>query len=79
LAKNWTKRAVLLTDVAKSADVMDLWNKIYTVTGFFAGASDDLTFYEYDTAIFNLFTYEFDKNKELKQQIAENMQNEIKK
>ncbi len=79
VGENWTKQAILLTDVAKSADVMNLWNKIYTVTGFFAGASDDLTFYEYDTAIFNLFTYEFDKNKELKQQIAENMQNEIKK
>ena len=79
VGENWTKQAVLLTDVAKSADVMDLWNKIYTVTGFFAGASDDLTFYEYDTAIFNLFSYEFDKDKELKQQIAENMQNEIGK
>ncbi len=79
VGENWTKQAVLLTDVAKSADVMDLWNKIYTVTGFFAGASDDLTFYEYDTAVSNLFTYEFDKNKELKQQIAENMQAEIRK
>lgn len=79
VGENWTKQAVLLTDAVKSADVMDLWNKIYTVTGFFAGASDDLTFYEYDTAIFNLFTYEFDKEKELKQQIAENMQTEIGK
>ena len=79
VGENWTKQAVLLTDAVKSADVMDLWNKIYTVTGFFAGASDDLTFYEYDAAIFNLFTYEFDKNKELKEQIAENMQSEIRK
>ena len=74
----WTKQAVLLTDAVKSADVMDLWNTVYTVTGFFAGASDDLTFYEYDTAVFNLFNYEFDQNKELKQQITEKMQSEIR-
>ena len=77
--EGWTKQAVLLTDAVKSANVMDLWNKIYTVTGFFAGASDDLTFYEYDTAVFNLFDYEFDENEKLKQQITEKMQEEIKK
>jgi len=77
--EDWTKQAVLLTDSAKSANTIELWNKIYTVTGFFAGASDDLTFYEYDTAVFNLFNYEFDENKELKQQITESMQSEIRK
>ena len=77
--ENWTKQAVLLTDAAKSADVMNLWNRIYTVTGFFAGASDDLTFYEYDTAVFKLFDYEFDEENELKKQITEKMQNEIRK
>ncbi|OYT33808.1 MAG: hypothetical protein B6U87_02930 [Candidatus Aenigmarchaeota archaeon ex4484_52] len=77
--EEWTKQAVLLTDAVKSANVMHLWNKIYTVTGFFAGASDDLTFYEYDTAVFNLFNYEFDQNNELKKQIAKNMQTEIRK
>jgi len=77
--EGWTKQAVLLTDAVKSADAVGLWNKIYTVTGFFAGASDDLTFYEYDTAVFNLFNYNFDENKELKQQITEKMQNEIRK
>lgn len=84
----WTKQAVLLTDAVKSAKVkfegneynaIDIWNKIYTVTGFFAGASDDLTFYEYDTAVFNLFNYEFDEEKELKKQITEAMQKEIRK
>jgi len=77
--EEWTKQAVLLTDAVKSADSFDLWNKIYTVTGFFAGASDDLTFYEYDKAIFNLFSYEFDEEEELKQQITEKMQEEIRK
>ena len=77
--EGWTKQAVLLTDAVKSAEAVDLWNRIYTVTGFFAGASDDLTFYEYDTAVFNLFSYEFDENKELKQQITEKMQEEIRK
>jgi hypothetical protein len=77
--EDWTKQAILLTDAVKSSGAFDLWSKIYTVTGFFAGASDDLTFYEYDTAIFNLFNYEFDEEKELKQQIAEKMQEEIRK
>jgi len=86
--ENWTKQAVLLTDAVKSAktkfdgkefNAIDIWNKIYTVTGFFAGASDDLTFYEYDKAVFNLFNYEFDEEKELKKQITEKMQQEIRK
>ncbi len=75
--ENWTKQAVLLTDAVKSANAVESWNKIYTVTGFFAGASDDLTFYEYDTAVFNLFNYGFDENKELEQQITEKMQEEL--
>ncbi|RLG14666.1 MAG: hypothetical protein DRN71_02815 [Candidatus Nanohalarchaeota archaeon] len=77
--EGWTKQAVLLTDAVKSAKTIGLWDRIYTVTGFFAGASDDLTFYEYDTAVFNLFDYEFDENKELKQQITEKIQSEIRK
>jgi hypothetical protein len=77
--EGWTKQAVLLTAAVKSANTVDLWNKIYTVTGFFAGASDDLTFYEFDTAVFNLFNYEFDENKELKQQITEKIQSELTK
>jgi len=86
--ENWTKQAVLLTDAVKSAKLkfegkeykaIDIWNKIYTVTGFFVGASDDLTFYEYDKAVFNLFNYEFDEEKELKKQITEAMQKEIRK
>ena len=86
--EEWTKQAVLLTDAVKSAktkfegkeyNAIDIWNKIYTVTGFFAGASDDLTFYEYDKAVFNLFNYEFDEEKELKKQITEGMQKEIRK
>ncbi|RKY43452.1 MAG: hypothetical protein DRP81_06880, partial [Candidatus Omnitrophota bacterium] len=86
--EEWTKQAVLLTDAVKSAktkfegkeyNAIDIWNKIYTVTGFFAGASDDLTFYEYDKAVFNLFNYEFDEEKELKKQITEAMQKEIRK
>ncbi len=76
--EGWTKQAVLLTDAVKAAEVMDLWNTIYTVTGFFAGASDDLTFYEYDTAVFNLFNYEFDEDNNLKQQITDKMQSELR-
>jgi hypothetical protein len=48
--ESWTKQAVLLTDVIKSTNVSfegkeysayEVWNKIYSITGFFAGASDD--------------------------------------
>lgn len=84
--EGWTKQAVLLTDVAKSAKAQheneeiqayELWNKIYSVTGFFAGASDDLTFYEYDTAVNEVFGYEFNEEKKLDKDVAEEIQREI--
>ncbi len=65
---NWTKQAVLLTAAVKSANTTfeektipayELWRKIYSVTGFFAGVSDDLGFYEYDTAIKEVYGYGF--------------------
>lgn len=77
--EGWTKSAVLLTDAVKAAGVVDLWMTIYTVTGFFAGASDDLTFYEYDTAVAKLLGYGFDENQELGKDIAGDLQKEIKK
>ncbi len=53
---DWTKQALLLTLAVKSAAVENLWKKIYSITGFFAGASDDLTFYDYSQALNELIT-----------------------
>ncbi len=66
--ENWTKQAVLLTAAVKNANASfegksipayELWRRIYTVTGFFAGVSEDLGFYEYDRAINKVFGYGF--------------------
>lgn len=65
-----TTQAVLLTDVLKATNVnykgqevptTELWYKIYRVTSFFVGAADDLTFYEYDKAVVELFGEGFDE------------------
>ena len=62
---NWTKQALLLTLAVQNAKAtfngkevraIDLWKKIYSVTGFFAGASDDLTFYDYSRALDKLIS-----------------------
>ncbi len=83
---NWTKQAVLLTDAVKSAKAnfegkeykaSELWNNIYNITGFFAGASDDLTFYEYDSAVQDLFGAEFNEEEKLKGEISNGMQEKI--
>ena len=74
----WTKQAILLTDAVKSAGAIDSWRKIYSVTGFFAGASEDLTFYEYDTAISELFNYGFDEIQILHQGATEKIHAELR-
>jgi hypothetical protein len=40
--------------------VDNLWNRIYSVTAFFVGLADDLTPYEYENAILEVFGEEFD-------------------
>jgi len=61
---NWTRQAILLTLAVKTANATwkgesipayELWKRIYAVTSFFAGVSDDLSFYEYDRALNELF------------------------
>jgi len=66
---NETMQAVLLTDALKSTNTnykdmsaSDIWSRMYKVTGFFVGTSDDLTFYEYDKAVTELFGETFDEN-----------------
>jgi len=48
---------------ADNADVENLWNRIYGVTAFFVGLADDLTPYEYENAILELFGETFDPNQ----------------
>jgi hypothetical protein len=44
-------RSALIMTVAMHGDNLKGWEKIYTVTSFFAGESDDLGYYEYEPAI----------------------------
>ena len=44
-------RTALLITLALHATASDSWEKLYAVTSFFAGASDDLGYYEYLPAI----------------------------
>lgn len=44
-------RGALLMTLAMAQTDMETWEKIYTVTAFFAGVSDDLGYYEYAPAI----------------------------
>lgn len=44
-------RSALLMTLAMNGEALTQWEAIYTVTSFFAGASDDLTYYEYLPAI----------------------------
>ncbi len=86
--ESWTKQAILLTDAVKAAKVTyegktypayEIWNKIYSVTGFFAGASDDLTFYDYDEAVNKILGYKFNEEEKLKLNLASDIQEEISK
>jgi len=43
----------------ETAAALALWQRIYKVTTFFVGASDDLTFFEYDRAIVSALGEEF--------------------
>lgn len=45
--KELTDRAALLMTIALSNDAFQDWETVYTITSFFAGASDDSGFYEY--------------------------------
>ncbi|MBR1508672.1 MAG: DUF3160 domain-containing protein [Eubacterium sp.] len=40
-------RSALLMTLAMDNDTLPLWEEIYTITSFFAGASDDCGYYEY--------------------------------
>ena len=42
-----TRAAVLLTSMVQKTSVLDDWERVYEVTKFFVGASDDLTFKDY--------------------------------
>ncbi|MEA1905063.1 MAG: DUF3160 domain-containing protein, partial [Candidatus Hadarchaeota archaeon] len=45
---------------ADGTAVDNLWDRIYSVTAFFVGLADDLTPYEYENAILEVFGEEFD-------------------
>ncbi len=84
--EGWTKQAILLTDAVKSAEVTfegktypasEIYNKIYSITSFFAGVSDDLTFYDYDEAIKKVYGNGFNEEDKLNANVAKRMQKEL--
>lgn len=46
-----TRAAILLTWMMNKANVYDDWQRVYEVTMFFVGVSDDLTFQDYSTVL----------------------------
>jgi len=48
---------------ADNVSVENLWNRVYGVTAFFVGLADDLTPYEYENAILEVFGTTFDPSK----------------
>ena len=52
--ENLTRAAVLIT-LSLNDSNLESWDKVYTVTSFFGGASDDLTYYELRPAIDSIY------------------------
>ncbi len=50
-----TKSAVLMTVAMNDSDIFSMWESVYSVTSFFAGASDDCGYYEYMPVIDEAF------------------------
>lgn len=46
-----------------NSTVENLWSRVYSVTAFFVGLADDLTPYEYENAIFEIFGRTFNPNQ----------------
>ncbi|MFH1836349.1 MAG: DUF3160 domain-containing protein [Methanobacteriota archaeon] len=58
-----TMQASLIADeLSKNQGLLDKWERIYTVTSFYVGFSDDLGPYEYIDALNSVFDGEFDLN-----------------
>jgi len=49
--------------------VIDIWNRIYQVTAFYAGFADDLSIYEYRQALHQVFGPSFDAAKLARQEL----------
>ncbi len=53
-----TKSAVLITKAMKNAEALTNWNRIYDVTSFFMGNSDDPGLYDYSPIVENIYSGE---------------------
>jgi len=72
--------SLIASKFAESQDLKDKWDRIYSVTAFYVGLSDDLGPYEYIEALNYVFEGEFDPNElteenigKLKAKLAEYM------
>jgi len=61
LSRRQTIQAVLIVQVLNSlAEAKAAWEKIYAATSFFVGYSDDLTIYDYDKAMKEVYGTDFE-------------------
>lgn len=74
--KQTLSAAILASYFSKDAEIKTLWSRIYGVTSFYVGTSDDLGPFEYIEAINSVFgngspSYNEEKIKKLKAKLAE--------
>jgi hypothetical protein len=54
--------AMIANELQLNPDLLEKWNRIYEITSFYVGISDDLTPFDYNESINKVFTGEFDYN-----------------
>ena len=54
-----TQRAMIIANAASAADILDVWENVYSPTVFYVGQADDLTIYDLYNAMSGAYTGDF--------------------